>query len=142
VTGAAGGVEIRPMRAGDEAAVLAIYQVGIDGGDATFEVDAGDWAAFDRGRLPDHRLVAISTASDSRGRAAVVLGTEVGDWRSLAATAELLGRCPYVGRPARCSSAVPRSRCSAVAVVGRNVRRRPPADEVLPVGGRRCEELD
>jgi phosphinothricin acetyltransferase len=46
------------MTAADAAAVLAIYQAALDGGDASFETTAPDWAAFDAGRLPAHRWVA------------------------------------------------------------------------------------
>ena len=53
---------IRPMRTGDAAAVLAIYQAGLDGGDASFEVTAPDWAGFVASRLPDHRYVAVDGA--------------------------------------------------------------------------------
>src|SRR5258705_13163772 len=49
---------VRPMRPDDAAAVLAIYQAGLDAGHASFETTAPDWAAFDAGRLPAHRLVA------------------------------------------------------------------------------------
>lgn len=40
-------------------AVLRIYQVGIDTGEATFETQAPTWAAFDAGRLAGHRFVAV-----------------------------------------------------------------------------------
>ncbi|MEV6494219.1 N-acetyltransferase family protein [Actinoplanes sp. NPDC051633] len=53
-------VTIRPMRPSDAAAVLAIYQAGLDGGNAGFEHTAPSWAAFDAGRLPEHRLVAVN----------------------------------------------------------------------------------
>ncbi len=43
--------------------VLAIYQAGIDEGDATFETAAPDWAEFTRTRLPGHRFVALDDAS-------------------------------------------------------------------------------
>ena len=49
---------VREMRGDDAPAVLAIYQAGLDGGQASFEVTAPDWPAFDAGRLPEHRLVA------------------------------------------------------------------------------------
>ena len=49
---------VRPMRPGDADAVLSIYQDALDGGDASFETSAPDWAAFDAGRLPGHRWVA------------------------------------------------------------------------------------
>ena len=41
------------------AQVLAIYQAGIDEGNATFEIEAPEWAAFDRSKLPEHRFVAL-----------------------------------------------------------------------------------
>jgi L-amino acid N-acyltransferase YncA len=47
------------MAPADAAAVLRIYQDGLDAGQASFETTAPDWAAFDRGRLPDHRYVAV-----------------------------------------------------------------------------------
>lgn len=40
-------------------AVLAIYQQGMDGGDATFATEAPNWAEFDAGHLPGHRFVAV-----------------------------------------------------------------------------------
>lgn len=42
--------------------VLAIYQAGIDEGDATFETRAPSWADFDATRLPEHRFVAVGPA--------------------------------------------------------------------------------
>lgn len=38
--------------------VLAIFQSGIEGGNATFETAAPDWERFDAGKLPGHRFVA------------------------------------------------------------------------------------
>lgn len=52
-------MRIRPMRPADADTVLAIYQAGLDGGHASFETTAPTWAAFDAGKLPDHRLVAV-----------------------------------------------------------------------------------
>ncbi|MFI7078405.1 GNAT family N-acetyltransferase [Micromonospora sp. NPDC049903] len=52
-------VGLRPMGSGDAERVLTIYQVGLDGGQASFETVAPSWAAFDAGRLPAHRLVAV-----------------------------------------------------------------------------------
>jgi phosphinothricin acetyltransferase len=52
-------MNVRPMTAADAAAVLAIYQAGLDGGDASFETTAPTWEVFDRGKLPEHRLVAV-----------------------------------------------------------------------------------
>ncbi|MET8230627.1 N-acetyltransferase family protein [Micromonospora sp. NPDC005298] len=50
---------VRPMDVRDADRVLAVYQAGLDGGDASFEVVAPTWAAFDAGRLPAHRFVAL-----------------------------------------------------------------------------------
>ena len=57
------GALIRPMRAADAAQVLAIYQAGLDTGQASFEVTAPGWDAFDAGKLPLHRHVAVDVAS-------------------------------------------------------------------------------
>jgi phosphinothricin acetyltransferase len=40
------------------AEVLAIFQDGIDGGNATFETAAPTWEKFSSGKLPGHRFVA------------------------------------------------------------------------------------
>ena len=50
---------IRAMTAADAGPVLAIYQAGLDGGDASFEDTAPTWAAFDASKLPGHRYVAV-----------------------------------------------------------------------------------
>jgi L-amino acid N-acyltransferase YncA/SAM-dependent methyltransferase len=57
------GVLIRPMRAADAGQVLAIYQAGLDTGQASFEVAAPDWDTFDAARLPLHRHVAVDAAT-------------------------------------------------------------------------------
>ncbi|MDT7843431.1 GNAT family N-acetyltransferase [Streptomyces justiciae] len=62
--------------------VLAIYQAGIDDGDATFEEAAPTWEAFDATRLAEHRMAAL----DGDGR---VLG-----W---AAAVPVSDRCAYAG---------------------------------------------
>ncbi|MFR9775744.1 N-acetyltransferase family protein [Micromonospora sp. MS34] len=54
-------IAVRPMTADDADRVLAIYQAGLDGGNASFETVAPTWAAFDAGRLADHRFVAVDT---------------------------------------------------------------------------------
>ena len=53
-------MQITPMTAEHSAAVLAIYQAGIDDGNATFETRAPGWAEFSAARLPDHRYVAVA----------------------------------------------------------------------------------
>ncbi|MGW2375945.1 N-acetyltransferase family protein [Kitasatospora sp. NPDC001683] len=64
----ASGPRIAPMRPEHAAAVLAIFQEGIDAGNATFETSAPSWDAFDAAKLPEHRLVALDadTTNDDR----------------------------------------------------------------------------
>ena len=62
---------VAPMRPEHAAEVLAIYQAGIDDGDATFETAAPAWAAFDAGKLPEHRYVALDPAGRTLGWVAV-----------------------------------------------------------------------
>ncbi|MDG4758457.1 GNAT family N-acetyltransferase [Micromonospora sp. WMMD710] len=50
---------VRPMATRDADRVLAIYQAGLDAGNASFEVTAPTWAAFDASRLTEHRFVAV-----------------------------------------------------------------------------------
>jgi phosphinothricin acetyltransferase len=52
-------ITVRPMTSDDADRVLAIYQAGLDGGDASFETTAPTWTAFDEIKLPNHRLVAV-----------------------------------------------------------------------------------
>jgi len=56
-------ITIEPMAAGHAAAVLAIYQAGIDEGDATFEERAPAWDEFTAARLPEHRHVALASGN-------------------------------------------------------------------------------
>jgi phosphinothricin acetyltransferase len=67
------------MRAADAGQVLAIYQAGLDTGQASFETVAPSWEAFDAARLPSHRHVAVSPGT---GRVAA---------------APVSGRCAYAG---------------------------------------------
>lgn len=62
--------------------VLAIYQAGIDEGDATFETEPPVWEAFDAAKLDQHRFVAI----DDEG---AVVG-----WVAVSAVSS---RCVYAG---------------------------------------------
>jgi L-amino acid N-acyltransferase YncA len=77
------GVLIRPMDPGDAAQVLAIYQAGLDTGQASFETTAPAWEEFDAAKLPAHRHVAVDAATGQ------VLG-----W---AAATAVSGRCVYAG---------------------------------------------
>jgi len=77
----AAGVRTEPMTGAHADAVLAIYQAGIEEGNATFETRAPDWAVFTAARLPAHRYVAITE------------GRVVG-WVAASAVS---GRCVYAG---------------------------------------------
>jgi phosphinothricin acetyltransferase len=66
-------------------AVLAIYQAGIDEGNATFETAAPSWAEFTAKRLPEHRLIAISPQGTVAGWAAC---TRVSDRSAYAGVVE------------------------------------------------------
>jgi L-amino acid N-acyltransferase YncA/2-polyprenyl-3-methyl-5-hydroxy-6-metoxy-1,4-benzoquinol methylase len=57
------GITLRPMRETDAAEVLAIYQAGLDTGDASFETTAPDWDRFDRDKLRRLRYVAVDVDS-------------------------------------------------------------------------------
>ncbi|WP_328851284.1 GNAT family N-acetyltransferase [Micromonospora globbae] len=52
-------ITVRRMTGDDADRVLAIYQAGLDGGNASFETVAPTWAAFDAGKLAEHRFVAV-----------------------------------------------------------------------------------
>jgi L-amino acid N-acyltransferase YncA len=58
------GMAIRPMRPADADQVLAIYQAGIDGGQASFETTVPTWEGFDAARLKPHRHVAVDAETD------------------------------------------------------------------------------
>ncbi|MGT2525816.1 N-acetyltransferase family protein [Streptomyces nojiriensis] len=75
-------IRIAAMTAAHAQQVLAIYQAGIDEGNATFETQAPAWERFDAGKLPVHRFVAL----DDDGR---VLG-----W---VAASTVSDRCAYAG---------------------------------------------
>lgn len=62
---------IRPMTPGDAEAVLRIYQLGLDSGQASFETTAPAWVAFDAARLPEHRFVATAPEGAVLGWVAV-----------------------------------------------------------------------
>lgn len=50
---------VEPMTDRHAAAVLEIYQAGIDEGQATFETRAPGWQEFNAHRVPEHRFVAV-----------------------------------------------------------------------------------
>ena len=74
-------MHIEPMTGTHAAAVLAIYQAGIDEGNATFETRAPTWDEFSAAKLPGHRYVARAGAG--------VLG-----WVAVSAVSS---RCVYAG---------------------------------------------
>jgi phosphinothricin acetyltransferase len=53
-------MRIEPMTAAHADGVLAVYQAGIDEGNATFETRAPSWPEFSAARLPAHRFVALA----------------------------------------------------------------------------------
>ncbi|WP_371616361.1 N-acetyltransferase family protein [Streptomyces sp. NBC_00454] len=52
-------LHIEPLTWAHADDVLAIYQAGIDEGNATFEAAAPSWAEFDAAKLAEHRFGAI-----------------------------------------------------------------------------------
>ncbi|MGW3304657.1 N-acetyltransferase family protein [Streptomyces rubiginosohelvolus] len=71
-----------PLAAEHAEQVLAIYQAGVDEGNATFETTAPAWEAFDAAKLPGHRFAAV----EGNGK---VLG-----W---VAASRVSDRCSYAG---------------------------------------------
>ena len=75
-------VVVVPLTAEHADAVVAIYQAGVDEGNATFETTAPTWDRFDTAKLPEHRFAAL----DETGRVVGwVAATKVSD------------RCAYAG---------------------------------------------
>jgi L-amino acid N-acyltransferase YncA len=64
-------VVIRPMAAADAGQVLAVYQAGLDTGQASFETAPPGWEAFDAAKLPGHRFIAADAAGRVLGWVAV-----------------------------------------------------------------------
>jgi L-amino acid N-acyltransferase YncA len=56
-------VNLAPMTEAHAAEVLAIYQAGIDEGNATIETRAPSWTDFLVSKLPEHRFVADANGS-------------------------------------------------------------------------------
>jgi phosphinothricin acetyltransferase len=76
-------VLIRPLTGADAEQVLAIYQEGLDTGQASFETTAPAWPVFDATRLAAHRYVAAAQT-----------GGEILGW---AAAVGVSDRCAYAG---------------------------------------------
>ncbi|MFD3682193.1 GNAT family N-acetyltransferase [Streptomyces sp. NPDC058613] len=73
---------ITPLTEAHADEVLAIYQAGIDEGNATFETTAPTWAQFDAVKLPGHRFAALETNGKLLG------------W---VAASKVSDRCAYAG---------------------------------------------
>ncbi|MFD6326897.1 GNAT family N-acetyltransferase [Streptomyces sp. NPDC058442] len=71
-----------PLTAEHAEQVLAIYQAGIDEGNATFETSPPSWEAFDAAKLTGHRFAALDESGAVLGW---VAATKVSD------------RCAYAG---------------------------------------------
>ena len=74
-------MQITPMTSEHAPAVLAIYQTGIDEGNATFETRVPPWEQFSAAKLPAHRYVAVT-------------GEGVRGW---VAASPVSDRCAYAG---------------------------------------------
>lgn len=75
-------VRIAVMSAEHAQQVLAVYQAGLDTGNASFEVTAPNWEQWDHAHLPAHRFVALDAAGELVG------------W---VAAAPVSDRCVYAG---------------------------------------------
>ena len=78
---AARAIRIEPMTPAHGPAVLAIYQAGLDTGEASFETTAPDWPTWDAKRLPQHRFVALD-------------GPDIAGWVAVSGVSD---RCVYGG---------------------------------------------
>jgi L-amino acid N-acyltransferase YncA/SAM-dependent methyltransferase len=76
------GTLIRTMSADEAVQVLAIYQDGLDTGNASFETLASTWDRWDAAHLLDHRHVAVEETGQLLG------------WVALSAVSD---RCVYAG---------------------------------------------
>ncbi|MGW5718620.1 GNAT family N-acetyltransferase [Amycolatopsis sp. NPDC003865] len=75
-------VRVVPLTPAHAEEVLAIYQAGLDTGDASFETNAPGWPDWDAAHLPAHRFTALGAAGE-------VLG-----WTAVTAVSS---RCVYAG---------------------------------------------
>ncbi|MET8100388.1 N-acetyltransferase family protein [Streptomyces sp. NPDC005236] len=81
-SGSSNAAVVVPLTPEHAEQVLAIYQAGIDEGNATFETLAPTWEAFDAAKLPGHRFAA----QDADG---TLLG-----WVAVSGVSD---RCAYAG---------------------------------------------
>ncbi|MFG2639404.1 GNAT family N-acetyltransferase [Streptomyces sp. NPDC048370] len=89
-----------PLTADHADEVVAIYQAGIDEGNATFETTAPTWEQFDAAKLPEHRFAALDEGGHVLGW---VAATKVSD------------RCAYAGVVEHSVYVHPRARGRGVA---------------------------
>ncbi|MBG0817820.1 GNAT family N-acetyltransferase [Planomonospora sp. ID82291] len=85
------GPAVRPMRDGDAEQVLAVYQAGLDGGQAGFETAVPSWPDFTAGRPAHLRFVATGTATGT------TTGTATGEVTGWIAASPVSSRCVYAG---------------------------------------------
>ncbi|MER6316853.1 N-acetyltransferase family protein [Streptomyces sp. NPDC001581] len=78
-------VTIAPLTRVHADEALAIYQAGIDEGNATFETTAPAWAEFDAAKLPEHRFAALDADGTVLGW---IAATKVSDRRAYAGVVE------------------------------------------------------
>lgn len=86
---------IRAMTGDDAAEVLAVYQAGLDSGNASFETRAPTWHDWDASHLQGHRFVAVDDDGHVLGWVAV---SPVSDRRVYEGVVE---SSVYVGESAR-----------------------------------------
>ncbi|OEU87460.1 phosphinothricin acetyltransferase [Streptomyces abyssalis] len=89
-------VVIEALTAAHADEVLAIYQAGIDEGNATFETAAPAWEVFDAAKLAEHRFVALDPEGGGAGTGSARTG---GSGRVLGwiAVAPVSPRAVYAG---------------------------------------------
>jgi L-amino acid N-acyltransferase YncA len=96
----AAGPRITAMTTDHADQVLAIYRLGIDEGDATFETVVPTWQQFDEAKLPAHRHVALDV--EGEGDVDKVLGwVAVSSVSARAAYAGVVEHSVYVHPHAR-----------------------------------------
>ncbi|MFF6885471.1 GNAT family N-acetyltransferase [Streptomyces sp. NPDC012421] len=59
-------ITVVPLTAAHADQVVAIYQAGVDEGNATFETAAPTWEQFDAAKLHEHRFAAVDDGNDGR----------------------------------------------------------------------------
>ncbi|GAA4908930.1 N-acetyltransferase family protein [Streptomyces coeruleoprunus] len=76
-------IDVVPLTDAHAEQVLAIYQAGIDEGNATFETAAPTWERFDATKPPEYRFAAVDAS-----------GGDVLGW---VAASKVSDRCAYAG---------------------------------------------